>query len=187
MRLVSFLATFYATLADASALASTAPFTPAIVFFVAYSPLAAIFAGQHRTVPALVVVAATVVAWFLSPLRIHELHRAAPMLWIGSVVVWAVIAIYLSARKRNPRIRRPTRGELRSLRKFTVERRREGALETELEDGRIFTPTPGMSYQVADAAEAHKSRTMTGAKLFIVDRSMFFPSLTPSINLNVVE
>ena len=45
----------------------------------------------------------------------------------------------------------------------------EGALETELEDGRIFTLTPGMSYQVGDAAEAHKSRTMTGAKLFIVD------------------
>ncbi len=45
----------------------------------------------------------------------------------------------------------------------------EGELETELEDGRKFTLKPGMSYQVADAAEAHKSRTATGAKLFIVD------------------
>lgn len=45
----------------------------------------------------------------------------------------------------------------------------EGELETELEDGRRFTLKPGMSYQVADAAEAHKSRTTSGAKLFIVD------------------
>jgi quercetin dioxygenase-like cupin family protein len=45
----------------------------------------------------------------------------------------------------------------------------EGQLETELEDGRVFTLTPGMSYQVADAAEAHRSRSPLGAKLFIVD------------------
>lgn len=45
----------------------------------------------------------------------------------------------------------------------------EGELHTELEDGRTFTLTPGMSYQVADNAEAHRSRTEVGAKLFIVD------------------
>lgn len=45
----------------------------------------------------------------------------------------------------------------------------EGTLDTELEDGRRFTLTPGMSYQVADGAEAHRSETATGAKLFIVD------------------
>ena len=45
----------------------------------------------------------------------------------------------------------------------------EGTLVTELEDGRVFTLTPGMSYQVADDAEPHRSRTDTGAKLFIVD------------------
>jgi hypothetical protein len=45
----------------------------------------------------------------------------------------------------------------------------EGQLETELEDGRRFTLTPGMSYQVADQAEAHRSSTSSGAKLFIVD------------------
>jgi quercetin dioxygenase-like cupin family protein len=45
----------------------------------------------------------------------------------------------------------------------------EGELETELEDGRRFTLTPGTSYQVADGAEAHKSSTAVGAKLFIVD------------------
>jgi len=45
----------------------------------------------------------------------------------------------------------------------------EGELLTELEDGRTFTLRPGMSYQVADDAEAHRSSTSVGAKLFIVD------------------
>ena len=45
----------------------------------------------------------------------------------------------------------------------------EGSLHTELEDGRTFDLTPGMSYQVADHAEPHRSKTKTGAKLFIVD------------------
>ncbi|WP_395683981.1 DHCW motif cupin fold protein [Dokdonella sp.] len=45
----------------------------------------------------------------------------------------------------------------------------EGELRTELEDGRHFTLTPGMSYQVGDGAEAHRSSTDAGARLFIVD------------------
>ncbi len=45
----------------------------------------------------------------------------------------------------------------------------EGELNTELADGRIFILRPGMSYQVADDCEAHRSSTQTGAKLFIVD------------------
>jgi hypothetical protein len=45
----------------------------------------------------------------------------------------------------------------------------EGQLETELADGRRFSLTPGISYQVADNAEAHRSSTASGAKLFIVD------------------
>lgn len=45
----------------------------------------------------------------------------------------------------------------------------EGELLTELDDGRQFILRPGMSYQVADNAEAHRSSTRTGAKLFIVD------------------
>jgi hypothetical protein len=44
-----------------------------------------------------------------------------------------------------------------------------GELETELADGRRFRLEPGMSYQVADDAEPHRSRTATGATLFIVD------------------
>jgi hypothetical protein len=44
-----------------------------------------------------------------------------------------------------------------------------GELHTELADGRTFTLTPGMSYQVADGAEPHRSRSPKGARLFIVD------------------
>ena len=44
-----------------------------------------------------------------------------------------------------------------------------GELRTELADGRTFVLTPGVSYQVADGAEPHRSSTATGATLFIVD------------------
>jgi quercetin dioxygenase-like cupin family protein len=45
----------------------------------------------------------------------------------------------------------------------------EGELHTELQDGRVFTLRPGMSYQVADDAEPHRSWTPVGARLFLVD------------------
>ena len=46
----------------------------------------------------------------------------------------------------------------------------EGELETELADGRRSILKPGQSYQVADGAEPHRSRTgAKGARLFIVD------------------
>jgi hypothetical protein len=44
-----------------------------------------------------------------------------------------------------------------------------GELETELADGRRFTLTPGVSYQVADGSEPHRSSTRTGARLYVVD------------------
>lgn len=45
----------------------------------------------------------------------------------------------------------------------------EGELETELSDGRLIKLMPGQSYQVADGAEPHRSRSERGARLFIVD------------------
>jgi len=45
----------------------------------------------------------------------------------------------------------------------------EGEMETELEDGRRFKLTEGMTYFVGDNCEAHRSSTVTGCKLFIVD------------------
>jgi hypothetical protein len=44
-----------------------------------------------------------------------------------------------------------------------------GELHTELKDGRRVVLGPGMSYQVADGAEPHRSSTSNGAMLFIVD------------------
>ena len=45
----------------------------------------------------------------------------------------------------------------------------EGELHTELKDGRKVVLKPGMSYQVADNTEPHRSFTAVGATLFIVD------------------
>jgi len=44
-----------------------------------------------------------------------------------------------------------------------------GELHTQLKDGRCLVLTAGMSYQVSDGAEPHRSATPTGATLFIVD------------------
>ena len=44
----------------------------------------------------------------------------------------------------------------------------EGELHTELKDGRVFVLKPGMTYQVGDDSDAHRSYTAVGAKLFIV-------------------
>jgi len=45
----------------------------------------------------------------------------------------------------------------------------EGELHTQLADGRVAVLAPGMSYQVADGAEPHRSSAPRGARLFIVD------------------
>ena len=45
----------------------------------------------------------------------------------------------------------------------------DGELVTELRDGRTFVLAPGQSYIVADGADAHRSRSPRGARLFIVD------------------
>jgi len=44
-----------------------------------------------------------------------------------------------------------------------------GTLHTELSDGRTYSLAPGMSYQVADGINAHRSSSIDGATLFIVD------------------
>ena len=45
----------------------------------------------------------------------------------------------------------------------------EGELITELQNGKKFVLRPGISYQVADNTEPHRSVTETGAKLFVID------------------
>lgn len=45
----------------------------------------------------------------------------------------------------------------------------DGEMTTELEDGREFVLSKGISYHVGDNCEAHRSRTEKGCSLFIVD------------------
>lgn len=45
----------------------------------------------------------------------------------------------------------------------------EGEFTSELQDGRSFLLTKGMSYQVATDADPHRSSTASGTKLLIVD------------------
>jgi len=45
----------------------------------------------------------------------------------------------------------------------------EGELHTQLRDGRTEVLRPGMSYQVGDGSEPHRSYSPNGARLFIVD------------------
>jgi hypothetical protein len=45
----------------------------------------------------------------------------------------------------------------------------EGELHTSLADGRLEILRPGMSYQVGDGVQSHRSYSPNGAKLFIVD------------------
>ena len=45
----------------------------------------------------------------------------------------------------------------------------EGALETELGDGRTFRLEKGMTYLIGDNSEPHRSSSANGCVLFIVD------------------
>ena len=45
----------------------------------------------------------------------------------------------------------------------------EGEFDVELEDGRVFAVEAGMSCQLPEETEPHRTRSRTGARLFIVD------------------
>lgn len=45
----------------------------------------------------------------------------------------------------------------------------EGEMDTELADGSIKKLTKGMSYQVSDELSSHRTSSVNGVKLFIVD------------------
>jgi len=44
-----------------------------------------------------------------------------------------------------------------------------GSMLTELADGRMYQLTPGMTYQVGDNSDAHRTSSEKGVQLFIVD------------------
>lgn len=45
----------------------------------------------------------------------------------------------------------------------------EGEMNTELADGKVIKLAPGMTYQVSDNMSSHRTNTINGTKLFIVD------------------
>ena len=45
----------------------------------------------------------------------------------------------------------------------------EGEMNTELSDGRVVRLSKGMSYQVSDRLSSHRTSSVNGVKLFIVD------------------
>jgi hypothetical protein len=45
----------------------------------------------------------------------------------------------------------------------------EGEMDTELADGSIHTLKKGMSYQVSDDLSSHRTKSVNGVKLFVVD------------------
>lgn len=45
----------------------------------------------------------------------------------------------------------------------------DGEMDTELKDGSVHKLTKGMSYQVSDDLSSHRTSSVNGVKLFIVD------------------
>jgi hypothetical protein len=55
-------------------------------------------------------------------------------------------------------------------------------MTSELSDGRVFTLSEGMSYQVSDDVSSHRSHSENGVKLLIIDGG--FLDYDKSINRN---
>jgi hypothetical protein len=45
----------------------------------------------------------------------------------------------------------------------------EGAMDTELSNGSVYKLSKGMSYQVSDELSSHRTSSVNGVKLFVVD------------------
>lgn len=45
----------------------------------------------------------------------------------------------------------------------------EGEMDTELADGRVIKLTKGMTYQVSDELSSHRTSSVDGVRIFIVD------------------
>jgi len=58
----------------------------------------------------------------------------------------------------------------------------EGEMTSELSDGRVFTLSEGMSYQVSDNVSVHRSQSKNGVKLLIIDGG--FLMYDQSVNRN---
>ena len=100
MRLGSALAAANAALAFLCALVGAAPFTPAIVFFFAFAPLAALFSAMGRTTASLWVPIASIIGWLLSPLRESRDSGTLQLVWIAWVAAWSACTLYFFFRPK---------------------------------------------------------------------------------------
>ena len=57
----------------------------------------------------------------------------------------------------------------------------DGDLRSELSDGRVFELQTGMSYQVSNGVSSHRSTSVHGAELVIIDGS-FLDTEKPTLN-----
>lgn len=58
----------------------------------------------------------------------------------------------------------------------------EGEMTSELADGRTFTISKGMSYQVSDNVSQHRSHSKEGVKLLIVDGTFLKPKTNDTLS-----
>ncbi len=102
MKVMSVAAPLIAGLALVSALLGAAPFTPAILLFLIYTPFAALSAALGYTSQAVLIIAATVAAWSLSPIR-FDLSVPTQLVWLEAWVVgWTLItAAFCVSKWRN--------------------------------------------------------------------------------------
>lgn len=99
MKLVSIFAVLNAVLAMACALLGAAPFTPAPMLLFVLLPLAALLAPHDRTYVSVFVVAATVIAAFLTPLRFNRPMSVLFIIACSWLVLWSAAVVYLSIRR----------------------------------------------------------------------------------------
>jgi hypothetical protein len=99
MKIVSVLAFLNAVLAMTCALLGAAPFTPAPMLLFLLLPLAALLAPHDRTYASTFVVAATVIAAFLTPIRFNRPLPIFLIIACAWLLLWAGAVVYLSIRR----------------------------------------------------------------------------------------
>jgi hypothetical protein len=99
MTIVSVFAVLNAVLAMTCALLGAAPFTPAPMLLFLLLPLAALLAPHDRTYASVFVVAATVIAAFLTPARFDRPLPTVLVVASAWLLLWACAVVYLSIRR----------------------------------------------------------------------------------------
>jgi hypothetical protein len=99
MKLLPMLATANAFLAAVSALLGAAPFTGALLTFIFWFPLAALFARTNQTVAALCVPVFAALALVLSPIRFDHASIYLFGAWVIWAFVWSIVILCFSRQK----------------------------------------------------------------------------------------